>query len=530
MRLVISKTGLILACGAFPVLLRLLLAIWAVHPSPAIHDEFSYLLAADTFASGRLTNPPHPMWKHFETLQELQRPTYASKYPPGQGLILAVGKVLFGDPLIGVWLSAGFMCGAICWMLLEWLPMRWVLVGELLTVAQYATGSYWMDSYWGGCLTAAGGALVVGAVPRLLRGGRRLTASLMLGIGLSILAMTRPYEGTLLAVSAGAAGLWMGIRAVQAGKGTFLKKFGITLLPAAIVLAATAGFLAFDNWRITGHSWEFPYMAYEHQYRSGQPFFRWQSLHAPPTFNNQAMQSNYDYENVLIVRGRTWKGFIYRILEVLEIRWPQGTLFSTLILRVPFAVLTLLMMPWLFRRRDMLLPLVCFWAVIIGISLVFIYEEHYAAPITGVKILLAVESLRYLCARLWRWFHLRRLSWAIASVLLLAIIGHGLHSAFPPDQRIWSISVERPRVVSELNKLPGKQLVIVRYTPGHNLHDEWVYNSANIDQSKIVWARELDPISNANLVRYFHGRRAWLLKPDEPLPRLEPYWFADMLR
>ncbi|MGH9667323.1 MAG: hypothetical protein ACRD9L_23110, partial [Bryobacteraceae bacterium] len=180
-----------------PVVLRLMLIPWAAHLPPAVHDEFSYILAADTFASGRLTNPPHPMWKHFETFQELQHPTYASKYPPGQGLILAAGKVLFGDPLFGVWLSAGFMCGAICWMLQAWLPARWVLVGVLLAVAQYAIGSYWMEGYWGGALTATGGALMVGAIPRLLREGRgRVAAGLMLGFGVSILAMTRPYEGS----------------------------------------------------------------------------------------------------------------------------------------------------------------------------------------------------------------------------------------------------------------------------------------------------------------------------------------------
>src|SRR4051812_49560410 len=49
-------------------------------PLPAQPDEYSYLLAADTFARGRLTNPPHPMGRYLQTPEGLQQPTYSSKY------------------------------------------------------------------------------------------------------------------------------------------------------------------------------------------------------------------------------------------------------------------------------------------------------------------------------------------------------------------------------------------------------------------------------------------------------------------
>ena len=258
-------------------------------PQPAVHDEFSYLLAADTFAHGRLTNPAHPMWVHFETFHVIQQPTYASKYLPAQGLVLALGQVLTGQPAVGLWISMGLACAGLCWMLQAWLPPRWALLGGLLAAVQPEIQKAWGHSYWGGAVAMLGGVLVYGAVRRLVR-QPRVGSALALAVGLAILANSRPYEGFVISLPAGFVLLFGRTGKDRPPLRTLLSR---VVLPIVAVLAATVGAMSYYNFRVTGNPLRLAYQVHEATY-AVVPLFLFQKLSPMPLYHHAVLHDFYN--------------------------------------------------------------------------------------------------------------------------------------------------------------------------------------------------------------------------------------------
>jgi hypothetical protein len=509
----LARRSLLASVALFFLVVTLRVALLRVlHvPIPGIHDEFSYLLMGDTFAHGRLTNSSHPLWRSFETFHVNWLPTYSSIYPPAQGAVLALGQV-FGNPWIGVLLSNAAMCVAIYWMLRGWMPSRWALLGAALVALKLGIASYWMNSYWGGAVAAIGGALVLGALPRIRR-QPRVRDALLLAAGVAILANSRPYEGALLCLPVA---VWLACWIVGSGhlKVPLRTRLRVVLAPVAAVLICTASFMAFYNWRATGHPQLFPYTLNLRTYVTA-PIFLWQQAKPALHYNNQQFEDFYNgWERIDYQRTATG------IREVSFLKW---TRFESVFFWPAAALLIPGLLLAMGDKRVRFLW-VAFVVVTVGIFAVVWSNPHYAAPLTGVIFALLVQAMRHL--RVWRPSG-RPIGMGIsrAIVLLLVLqIGDDLH-ARRCDELDWTCGGDSSRaaIQQRLSSLPGKQLVIVRYEMDHNIHDEWVFNGAEIDNAKVLWARELDAAQNAALVRYFHDRTIWLVNPDADNLELIPY-------
>ncbi len=509
-----SKTLGILTFFFIVINVRLALLPQLPAPVPSIHDEYSYLLMADTFAHGRLANPTHPMWISFESFHINWFPTYSSKYPPGQGVVLALGQLL-SHPWIGVLLSVAAMCAAILWMLQAWLPPRWALLGGVLVALKFGIASYWINSYWGGAVAATGGALVLGAMPRIVRRANTRDA-LLLGLGIAILANTRPYEGLLLCIPVAGWFLWW-LGGKTRSRVTPRTRIVRVFAPLAVVLLLTIGFIGYYNWRLTGSALLFPYALNSRTYRT-TGLFLWDHPKEQIQYNNEQFEDFYNgweheyYQN-------TWQDV--RKITAEKLTRSGSTYFWW------GALLLLPGLPFAFLDRKMRLPLLI---LILGTAafLTSIWSfPHYAAPLTCVIFLLLVQAIRHLRTIRLGGRHLGlALSWAAVSLLAFDVGSSARRHVCDPLEWTCKGDPSRAAIGKILSNAPGKHLIMVRYDQDHNLHDEWVYNGAVIDNAKVLWARELDPAQNAKLFAYFKDRQIWLVEPDTDNTELIPYSLA----
>jgi hypothetical protein len=521
-----NKRLSVIVIGLAALLLRLATLPLNPIPHPFVHDDFSFLLAANTFASGRLTNPTPAMWTHFESVHISMKPTYMSMYFPAQGLLLAAGKVLTGHAWFGVLFVTALMCAALCWMLQAWLPPKWALLGGIIAIVHIALFSYWINTFaGGGSVAALGGALVLGALPRLMRTAR-FRYGLMLAIGIILLATSRPYEGLLLCLPvAFVLGRWVFFGKNRPSAGVLLRRAAVPLL----VIVAAGAWMGYYNYRVFGSPLTLPYKINRATY-AVVPYWVWQPLRPQPHYRHPLMQEFYTQSEASTYKQvHSLSGFV------------PGTLDKILVAFLFFAGITLLppliMVRRVFLDRRIRFLTFCVLFLSAGMLLEIYLFPQYIAPFTAAFYAIGLQAMRHM--RQWKPGNqpvgrslvrvLVTLCVALAVVRLYAAPLHISLGDRASDH--WAVNwygpgefgVARATVEARLERLPGKQLAIVRYSPGHSPLDEWVYNAPDIDHSKVIWAQDMGAAENLDLIHSYKNRTVWLIQPDSHSSEITPY-------
>ena len=319
--------------------------------------------------------------------------------PAGPGAVPGRWVYRLGHPILGVWVSLALASAALCWMLQGWLPPRWALVGALLGTARLTFGTdsllegggdpYWGTSYWGGAVAMLGGCLLLGAYPRL-RAGPRVRDAVWMGVGLVLLANTRPYEGLALCLPVGGAlAAWV-LGRHRPPLRVLLLRVGLPLLA---VLVPAALLMMEYNRHVTGDPLLLPYLSHGQQYEP-VPVMLFLPERPEPVYRHKSIRDLHAVWAVDVYRRQqTLGGWADEAGEKLLRMW---SFYLGPTLSVPFLAL-----PWVLCRRGVPLALAGVGAVVAAQVVVGTWSyNHYGAPATGLVFFLVAACLRRLAG--WR--------------------------------------------------------------------------------------------------------------------------------
>lgn len=503
--------------AALSLLSSLAAAYWIEKHRPQVHDEFAYLLQAQTFAEGRLTNPPLDLPEFFQTPHVLLSPTYTAKYPPGHAVFLALG-IRLGHPIFGVWLENALFAASLAWMLLVFVPPRWAIAGGVLALVQLGGLHHWTQSFWITPMAAAGGALVWGAA-FAIRKRRRVVDGLLLGAGVGLLMFSRPFEGLLACIVP--CGVLIGTWVRTTGKaGEHARLLRSCVLPAGLIVGLCFLATGIYNRSVTGDFLRFPYAAYESAH-SGQPLFVWQSDAEQPLQPFQATVLRAYHERFVVPMSNVrtlslgmWGERMFANLEE-NLGWCLAPL---ALAGAALAFFRKTSPPW--ARLATLAVLVSSLGFLVSIW----FDSRYYIPFVPPLMLLAVFALRRGLAL---WPRGRgKIGWLTAAAA--AGTAAGVVFIPYPERSLAFFRQAQPvvHITEQLAHAPGKFLILVEALPvfdKNKIHRTYLANAPHPAESKVVWAWDLGVERNAKLIAHYPGRHIFQMKVFDGSVSFLPY-------
>jgi hypothetical protein len=299
-------------------------------------------------------------------------------------------------------------------------------------------------------------------------------------------------------------------------------------LPVAILIA-TLGWFGLYNQRAFGNATTLPYTVNRAAYAMA-PYFVGQQPRPEPHYRHAVLRQFY-YQSEMVAFNKThgWVRFVpVAMMKIaLALRFFAGVLLLLPLLSVHRAL----------RDKRIRFLLLCLAVLMAGMAIEIFLIPHYLADFTCVFYAIGLQCMRHLC-----WWQperkpvgrmLVRLAVVFClgmAVLRCCVVPLHMEVGLWPAAKwsgMWTgpenFGQERAQLAKQLAALPGNQLVLVRYDTWHNPLDEWVYNSAALESSQVIWARQMTPAEDRDLVTHYANRTVWLAEPDAVPARLTPY-------
>ena len=567
---------LVLLSGLIPIVIRLALLPIVPVPLPRTMEEHNHLLQADTYTHWRLANPPHPLGALFHSFQTIQWPTYVSSRPPLSSLFFFLGDLLFHSPFLGNLLGVGILAACFSWLLLGWTSRMWAVLGSFLVICHLCIFGWWTDSFWAPIVTILGGVILLGLVSRIQR-KPKLVHALGFTIGTALIAGTRPYEGFFYVA---AIAVFLLIRICSKSQRSelphTLRAFVIPAIVGCILIAAGqihynqattghAGMMPYQIWResqtaVSSFLWQPILPKTQHLYYTADIAFRdWEvasaaMLHGHPLTTLDILIGRHSSSLRDIIGPMLFLPFLCApvLAGATRIR-PSRRALIALALPLPFIALivwsfpgrklllcaallnleSLLFLIWRWKERSLRFPLLLVFLGALITSASTFYMNNYFLPYVGAVILLVVTGLRNLSS----WDKTRHTGAALSGFLFLgcllmplleigaAVAKHPLYSG--SDMGRFDYAPDK--TPAEAAALPqfasGRHLVMVRPwgERARNSTLDLVWNSADPDSQRIVWARDLRPDWTAAAHAYYPDRTMWVLDVSDDSSILQPY-------
>ena len=448
----------------------------------------------------------HPLWRFFDTFHVITNPFYASKYPPGQGLVLALGQ-LMGNQVVGIWMAYIGGILIVYYLLKAALPPGPALLTALLVALHSSLIRQWGLAFWCGALFMLGGALALGAAIRLWHNPERARHVVALAVGVFVLLISRPYEGGVYALFPLGMLVLRAAKSINSGQSRVL----IGWVPGLVLLVGLVSLVLGYNTLITGSPTRFPYALYYERYEQSRPFLVQTEAPRPTGYIRPEIRQFHDSETILFRERKTLVGWLLGVMHKLYV---FGTFYLGPLFLLPF-------MYGLLRPKTRPVRLA---AGSVGLALlatlICTYEmPHYIGASTGAMAVVIGWGMMGLAQHPGRWHHRRQV--LVAAICLTMLPVTIAETVIQTKRKSWQYVRWRQHHELTLEAQGGQHVILVNYRPDHNIFREWVYNGADIDAQTVIWALDRGSTLNVPLLQYYPNRHIWRYRPDTAPDRLE---------